>query len=98
MDPHTIQTLRDHLFAELADLRDKTKPPELERAKAIVDLSGQIIATGRLEVDYLKVFGSDHGTGFVPVDNHPSISGPGHSAHQQIVSLPGGTITTHRIR
>lgn len=98
MDPHTIQTLRDHLFAELADLRDKTKPPDLERAKAIVDISGQIVATGRLEVDYIKVVGTDHGSGFIPVGHPPSIGGPGHSANKRFESIPGGTITTHRIR
>ena len=98
MDHKTIETLRDHLFSELDALRDKTKPPDLERAKAIVDLSGQIIATGRLEVDYLKVVGLDKGTGFIPVGHAPSIGGPGHSANKRVESLPGGTITTHRIR
>lgn len=39
-----IDDLRNHLFATLEELRDKQKPMELARAKAIADVA-QVIVT-----------------------------------------------------
>ena len=65
-----IEDLRDHLFATLEELRDKDKPMELERAKAIADVAQTIINSAKVEVDYLRAV-SDRdkkGTTFIPAD------------------------------
>lgn len=49
-----IQDLRDHLFATLEALKDKEAPMEVERARAISEISGKIIDTARVEVDMVK--------------------------------------------
>jgi hypothetical protein len=51
----TIEDLREHLFATLAALRDKEKPMEIARAKAVAEVAQTIINSAKAEVDYLRV-------------------------------------------
>jgi hypothetical protein len=50
MPKNTMVDLRDHLFATIEDLRDTDKPMELERARAVCEVAGKIIETGKMEV------------------------------------------------
>lgn len=61
-----IEDLRNHLFATLEALQDDENPMDLDRAKAIADVGQVIINSAKLEVDFIKVIGRDHGTGFIP--------------------------------
>ena len=65
MANETIETLRDHLFATLAALRDKENPMDVDRAKAIADVAGRVIETAKVEVQYMDVSGAT-GSGFIP--------------------------------
>ncbi len=60
-----IEDLRNHLFVALEGLADKDNPLELDRAKAISEVAQTIVATAKVEVDYLRVTGS-LGSGFIP--------------------------------
>ena len=60
-----IGDLRDHLFATLEDLRDKDKPMDIARAKAIANVAAAIVNSAKVENEYMKLTGSP-GTGFVP--------------------------------
>lgn len=53
-----INTLREHLFAALQGLQDKEKPMEIERAKAICEVSQVIINSAKVEIDFLRANGS----------------------------------------
>lgn len=55
---NTIETLREHLFETLAALRDKDKPMDIERAKAVSDIAQTIINSAKVEVDYAKATGA----------------------------------------
>ena len=59
--------LRNHLFATLEALQDKTDPMDIGRAKAVAEVAGKIIESAKVEVRFLEVNGGS-GTGFVPVD------------------------------
>lgn len=59
----TIEDLRAVLFDTLAGLKDGSV--DLERAKAVSDLSQTIINTGKLEVEYMRQTGKV-ATGFIP--------------------------------
>lgn len=84
---NTIADLRNHLFATLEALRDKEKPMEIERAKAISDVAQTIINTAKVEVDHMRVSGGS-GSGFIP--------SPG--ATQQIATnTSGGTKTVMQL-
>ena len=53
-----IEDLRNHLFETIEMLKDADKEEEtgmtLEKAKVICHVSGQIIESAKVEVDYLK--------------------------------------------
>lgn len=59
-----IDDLREVLFATLEDLRDKEKPMDIERAKAVSEIGQVIINSAKVEVDHMKVSGSA-GSGFM---------------------------------
>lgn len=67
---NNIDELRSQLFTTLAALNDRDKPMEIERAKAIAEISQTIINTAKVEVEYLKVAGGA-GTGFM---NTPGVT------------------------
>jgi hypothetical protein len=60
-----ISDLRDHLFATLESLRDEDKPMDLDRAKAVAEISQQIINSAKVECEFLEITGG-FGTGFIP--------------------------------
>lgn len=66
-----IAALRKHLFETLADLRDKDKPMDIERAKAVSDVAQVIINSAKVEVEHAKVTGSK-GSGFLG-DSKPEL-------------------------
>jgi hypothetical protein len=65
-----MSDLREHLFETLQALKDKEKPMDLERAKAVAEIGQTIINSAKVEVDYLKVTGQGQHTRseFFPVD------------------------------
>lgn len=52
MSNQTIEHLREHLFATIAGVKDKSI--SIEQAKTIGDLSQVIVNTAKVEVDYLR--------------------------------------------
>lgn len=63
---HKIEALRDHLFAELADLRDPDKKYDKERTHAVVEVAQTIINSAKAETDFLNLIGGGKsGTGFL---------------------------------
>lgn len=66
MAKNKINDLRDHLFETLEALKDADKPMELDRARAIADVSRVIVETAKVEVKFLEVTGALPSTGFLP--------------------------------
>lgn len=60
-----IEDLRNHLFATLEGLLDEDKPLDIERAKAVADVSAVIVESAKVEVLFLKATDSGKGTGFI---------------------------------
>lgn len=67
MNDNTITGLREELFDTLRQLKDKEKPMDINRAKAVSEVAGKIIETAKVEVDMMRVANSRKGTGFVPL-------------------------------
>jgi hypothetical protein len=61
-----IDDLRNHLFETLEALKDKDDPMELDRARAIADVSRVIVDSAKVEVTFLKVTGALRSTDFIP--------------------------------
>ncbi|GKT22541.1 hypothetical protein [Acidovorax sp. SUPP3334] len=56
--PH-ISQLRQHLLDTLADLRDRDKPMEPDRARAVAQVASVLVDTAKVEVEYLKATGQE---------------------------------------
>ena len=56
---NNITTLRNALFAQLADLRGASTPDEvrlaIDKSRAVSELGKTIIDSAKVEVDYLKI-------------------------------------------
>ena len=59
-----VTKLRNHLFDTLDCLKNKTI--DIERAKAICEVSQTIINSAKVEVDFAKVTGKQIGSTFLP--------------------------------
>lgn len=86
---NNIVALRDTLFETLRSLNDKDKPMEIERAKAICEVSQTIINSAKVEIDHLRITGGT-GSGFIP----DATRLPGNSG----VTKPEPGRTVHRLR
>ncbi len=90
---NTIADLRSHLFATLDALRDKENPMEIERAKAISDVAQTIINTAKVEVDHMRVTGSN-GSDFISIQKDP-VPVPAVGSTQTIQTQSGTKTVTH---
>ena len=80
-----ITDLRDHLFATLEELRDKDKPMELARAKAIASVAQTIINSATVEVKFMQATGAKS-SGFIPEDGEEAkLPAPGAARPQTTV-------------
>lgn len=92
---HTINDLREHLFATLEGLRDKENPLDIERAKAVAEVAQTIINSAKVEVEHMKISGEVDGTGFIvaaALASPPSQAAP--SAGLTVVQNDSKGITT----
>lgn len=64
-----ITDLRNHLFAALEGLADPDNPLDIERAKAIAEVSKVVIESAKVEVDFCRVTGQTTGSGFMEEPN-----------------------------
>lgn len=72
MSKHTIADLRNHLFSTLEALKDKDNPMDIERAKAICEVSQTIINTAKVEVEHQRVTGGRTASDFLPQATLPA--------------------------
>lgn len=83
MGKHSIDDLRAHLFETLAELRDKEAPMEIDRAKAIVEVSQAIINSAKAETDYVRATGGvGHSAFMQPIDPSAQLTGPNVRVHR----------------
>lgn len=66
-----ITELRSTLFATLRALGDKDKPMEVERAKAVCEVSQAIINSVKTEIEFAKVTGLQPTSSFIPTAELP---------------------------
>jgi len=94
-----INEMRTHLFDVLRGLKNKSI--DVATAKAMNETAQVLINSAKVEVDFLKATGSKSGSRFIFVTDSPRPSlPPGHTAQgiKQVEAVPGGTVTTHKIR
>lgn len=67
--------LRNHLFATLEALQDKEDPMDIDRAKAIAQVGSVMVASAKVEVEFLNAIGGQGSTGFI--ESSPALPAPG---------------------
>lgn len=92
-----ITKLREHLFKAMEGLTNGSISEE--KARTMADVAQTIINTAKVEVDFLRVTGANHGTGFMPIADAAASSAIGKSptATGVLTHKPDGT-TSHRMR
>lgn len=71
MARNKIEDLRNLLFEQIEKLMDKDADTEVEtqKAEAIANLASVIVSSAKVEIDFLKMMGTEGtGTGFIPVE------------------------------
>lgn len=96
------------LFATLRDLRDKANPLPLEIATATVHVARELIATHRLELDFMRMVAEDKPKStFFGSDQDEEQDAPRPAQISQrttwngletVTQVAGGNILQHRIR
>jgi len=74
MTTNTMDTLRNHLFDVLAGV--KAGDFDVERAKAVCEISQTIINTAKAESDYARVTGLAVSSSLIEIKNAPAQSRP----------------------
>jgi len=95
--PHLDQ-LRQHLMGTLADLRNRDKPMEPDRARAVAQVASVLVDTAKVEIEYLKATNQDRST-FLEQPPDQSVAQLGtNPAYTQgtVERLPG--VTRHRLK
>jgi hypothetical protein len=100
-----INTLRNTLFETLRALRDRDNPIEIDRAKAINETAQVIINSVKLEIDHMRVAGTDQRTDFIPtLTAKPVIDGETkpeierrttHTGTETVTPIQGGVVRRH---
>lgn len=93
LPPH-IEQMRQHLMNTLVDLRDRTNPMDVDRARAVADVARVMVDSAKVEVEYIKVAGADRSDFLEPPVTKPQLPAPSDTptAHN-----PFPTATVHRI-
>ena len=59
-----LTDLRNHLFETIEALKDKEDPMPVDRARAISEVAGKLIESGKVELQLLETLGEQKPTAF----------------------------------
>lgn len=102
MSNNTIADLRDELFVALRSIDNKSKPEDIERARAKAEIGQVIINSAKVEVEFVKAAGGK-GSGFFPAG--PALPAPKNNGGAGALpngatvvdQRPGVTVTRHQL-
>lgn len=103
-----ITELRSHLFDALRALKDKDKPMDIERARAVSDMAQTIINSAKVEVDFVRATGNPGNSNFIPLagakppalPTKPAAQGgdPEPGGAEVVEQRPGVRVTRHQLK
>lgn len=91
---NTIETLRNELFAQIAELRAARGTDQADQAvkmaRATSDIAGRIIETAKVEVDYVRAVGRDASSFFAGQDalEHKHVRAISGGRGEEMATLP----------
>lgn len=69
MPKNKLSDLRDHLFETIEALKDRDKPMDIDRAKAISTVAQTVIDSARVELQACEILGVENDSDFFPVSD-----------------------------
>jgi hypothetical protein len=99
--PNDISALRNALFSVLAGLKDGSC--NIDQAKAINETAQVLINTAKVEVDFMKASGKVVNSEFMTLlpeteQDDGEIKSTTTHGKKTVALVPGGSVTTHRMR
>jgi len=95
-----LQTLRQHLFDTLAGLKADTI--KIDQARAINETAQVIINSAKVEVDFMRYSGKVVASEFMQLEAPDKDNGEKKTdtanGQKTVALVPGGSVTTHRMR
>lgn len=89
--PH-IDQVRQALMDTLNDLRDRNKPMDIDRAKAVAHVASVLVDTAKVENEYLEIVGKDLSK-FMEQENTQALEHKG----VPTANNPFPSVVTHRL-
>jgi hypothetical protein len=68
--------LREHLMQTLTALRDREKPMDVDRARAVAQVASVAVETAKVEVAYIHAIGGNGRSPFLTPPGMPELSPP----------------------
>jgi hypothetical protein len=90
MSGNNIERLREHLFAELEDVRNPDKKYDKDRTRAVVEIAQTLINSVKAETNFFNAVGQGRrASGFIPEPVRPAAPAlPAGAARKQDEDLP----------
>ncbi|MFA9287954.1 hypothetical protein ACCQ08_24460 [Comamonas sp. SY3] len=91
--PH-ITEVRQALLSTLSDLRNRDNPMDIDRAKAVAHVASVLVETAKVEVDFLRVTGSDRSEFLAPPQEEQRLPQP---SNEPTAHNPFPVSASHRL-
>lgn len=73
---NSIDDLRNHLFETIEALKDADNPMDIDRAKAVANVSEKILDSAKVELKFMELTDSA-ASAFLDADQRPQLPGSG---------------------
>jgi hypothetical protein len=71
-----MNDLREHLMQTLNALRDREKPMEVDRARAVAQVASVAVESAKVEVEYIRAIGGNSRSPFLTPTGTPELPAP----------------------
>lgn len=86
-----MNDLREHLMQTLAALRDRDRPMEVDRARAVAQVAAVAVETAKVEVEYIRATGGNSRSPFLTPVGTPEIPAPDNAGSNEVKQIGNGT-------
>jgi hypothetical protein len=87
-----MNDLREHLMNTLSALRDRDRPMEVDRARAVAQVAAVAVETAKVEVEYIRAIGGNGRSPFMTPPGTPSeLPAPENTGSAEVKQIGNGT-------
>jgi hypothetical protein len=86
-----MNDLREHLMQTLTALRDRDRPMEVDRARAVAQVAAVAVETAKVEVEYIRATGGSSRSPFLTPPGTPGLPAPNREPSNEVKQIGNGT-------